>query len=169
MSDVAKDHRMEDIMLYKQGSLTDAERVELEEHLRGCPECQATLEEVTAFLPLLQKALVPDEPSAEELLAWAKGQMRAQELAKAAQPAGFFTRMRVALVGFGLAAASTIFIVVQTLLRPMGPAMVAHSGVDAGARARGGIVAAPHRPEPESVDAGMDGGVDEGPGGGENE
>jgi len=154
MSDVAKEHRLEDIMLYKQGALTDAERAELEEHIRGCAECQATLETVTRFLPQLQQALVPDEPSAEELLAWAKAQMREKQ----AQPAGFFTRMRVALLGFGLATATAIAIAVEALL-PGATPLMAHSDVDAGAR--GGIVAAPHRPEPESVDGGMDGGTDE--------
>ncbi len=159
MSDVAKDHRLEDIMLYKQGSLTDEERAELEEHLRGCAECQATLEEVTRFLPALQKALVPDEPSAEELLAWGKAQMRARKLAQDAQPARFFTRMRVAVVGFALAGASAIFIAVQALLQPMGPAMVVQSGEDAGSGGR--VLSAPrpphkHRPD---VDAGMDAGT----------
>jgi anti-sigma factor RsiW len=160
MSDVTKDHRLEDIMLYEGGAFTEAERAEFEEHLRGCPACQATLEEVRRFLPQLDRALEPDEPSPEELVAWARAQMRAKELAKAAQPAGFFTRVRVALIGFGLAAASTVFIVVQTLLRPMGPVVIAHAGEDGGAQAHGGLVAAPRRPQPKSEgDAGVEGGI----------
>jgi anti-sigma factor RsiW len=160
MSESKKDHRLEDIMMYAQGSLDDQERAELEEHLRGCPECQASLEEVQRFLPALQKALVPDEPSAEELLAWAKARMLEKARAKEAQPAGFFTRMRVAVVGFGLAAASAIVIALQTLVGPGTTPSMAHSEGDAGANR--GYVAAPHGPEPEvGPDAGPDAGLEE--------
>ena len=153
MSETPKNHRMEDVLLYEQDLLENDERRELEEHLRGCPECQATEVTVKRFLPMLHEALKPNELPAAELLARVKAQLRA----KAEQPAGFFTRMRVALVGFGLAAASAIVIAVQTLLQPAAAPLMAQTGADAGAR--GGIVSSPHRPEPEeSPDAGVDGG-----------
>jgi hypothetical protein len=82
-----------------------------------------------------------------------------REKEKEAQPAGFFTRMRVALVGFGLAAASAAAIFVQSLLGPAGAPVMAHSGADAGAGK--GYVAAPHRPQPETPDAGPDAGLGE--------
>ena len=155
MSEVPKNHRRQDILLYEQNLLDEDERKELEEHLRGCAECQATQVTVKRFLPMLHEALKPNELPAEELLRRVKAQMREKKEA----PAALFTRLRVAVVGFGLAAASTIFIVVQTLLRPMGPGLVVHSGADAGMRAHGGILSSPHRPEPEeSPDAGVDGG-----------
>lgn len=156
MSDVKKDHRLEDILLYKQGLLEGEELVELEQHLPGCAECQATLETVGQFLPAMREALKPRELPAEVMLARAKAAMRA----KKEKPAGFFTRMRVAFVGFALAAASAIAIALQTLLQPAAAPLMAHTGVDAGAQAHGGIVSAPHRPEPEQgPDAGVDGGV----------
>jgi anti-sigma factor RsiW len=155
MSEVPKNHRRQDILLYEQNLLDEDERKELEEHLRGCAECQATQVTVKRFLPMLHEALKPNELPAEELLRRVKAQMRA----KAEAPAPFFTRVRVAVVGFGLAAASTAFIVVQTLLQPVGPAMVVHSGTDAGA----GVVSSPRRPErEENEDAGVDGGMDAG-------
>jgi anti-sigma factor RsiW len=158
MTDIKKDHRLEEILMYADGALTDAERAELEEHIRGCPECQANLEEVGRFLPMLHKALAPDEPSPEELVAWAKAKMREEE----AQPAGLFTRMRVALVGFGLATATAIFLFVQSLLGSGAPPLIAHSDVDAGPR--GGVMLAPRPPgfsesSDASPDAGVDGGV----------
>jgi hypothetical protein len=55
-------------------------------------------------------------------------------------------------VGFALATASTVFVLAQTLLRPLGPVMVVHSKADAGV----GVVAAPRRPP--SADGGIDGG-----------
>ena len=164
MSDMKKDHRLEDIMMYAEGALTPEERVELEEHMRGCPECQATLETVKQFLPALQKALVPDEQSPEELLAWAKAQLREEERGEK-RPAGFFTRMRFAMVGFALAGVAAIVIAIEALLPSLEPALVAKSGADAGATAHGGYVAAPRRPGWDAVsDAGSvrDGGEDAG-------
>ena len=157
MSEVKKDHRRQDILLYEQNLLDEDERRELEEHLRGCVECQATQVTVKRFLPMLHEALRPNELPAEELLARVKAQMRAKKEA----PAPFFTRLRVALVGFALAAASTVFIVAQTLPRPLGPAMVVHSKADAGA----GVVAAPRPPGWEGPDAGADAGTGETGGG----
>jgi len=146
MTDVKKDHREEDIIMYEEGFLDAKERAELEEHMRGCPECQATLESVRLFLPALQKALIPEEQSPEELLAWAKAEMRKEEREEEKRPAGFFTRMRLTIVGFALAGAAAIVIAIEALLPSLEPALVAHSGEDAGARAHGGIVSAPHRP-----------------------
>jgi anti-sigma factor RsiW len=158
MSENAKDHRLEDILLYEQNLLEDEERRELEEHMRGCAECQATLQTAKKFLPMLHEALEPDEPSAEELLARAKAEMRRKAEEKAAAPASIFTRMRVAVVGFGLAAASAAFIAAQMLLRSAGPAMVAHGDADAGHS--NGVMTAP-RPQPQaSEDGGVDGGGD---------
>ena len=143
MTDVKKDHRLEEIMMYAEGALTPEERSELEEHMRGCAECQASLETVKHFLPALQRALTPEEQSPEELLAWAKAQMREKEREEAQRPAGFFTRMRVAIVGFALAGAAAIAIAIEALLPRLQPALVA-KGEDAGPRS--GYMAAPHRP-----------------------
>jgi hypothetical protein len=103
--------------------------------------------------------------SPEELLAWAKAEMRKEELEEAKRPAGFFTRMRVAIVGFALAGAAAIVIAFEALLPSLEPALVAKVE-DAGPRS--GIVAAPHRPgwvSDSVTDAGSvrDGGVDAGP------
>jgi anti-sigma factor RsiW len=72
---IKKHDRLEDLMLYAGSSLDLAERTELEAHLKTCADCQRELKDIRLFLPALQKALVPDEPSAEELLAWGKSEM----------------------------------------------------------------------------------------------
>jgi anti-sigma factor RsiW len=162
MTDVKKDHREEDIIMYEEGFLDAEERAELEEHMRGCAECRATHESVKLFLPALQKALIPEEQSPEELLAWAKARMREEEQEEEKRPAGFFTRMRVAIMGFALAGAAAIAIAIQALLPSLEPALVA-KGEDAGARA--GVMSAPRRPGWDSAsDVGSvgDGGEDAG-------
>jgi anti-sigma factor RsiW len=153
MTETAKNHRMEDILLYEQNLLEDDERRELEEHLRTCAECQATVVTVKKYLPMLHEALKPNELPAEELLARVKAQMRAKHKA----PVGFFTRMRVTVVGFALAAATAIFIAVQALLQPFEPALVGSAGVDGGAKR---VLAAPRPPRMERPDAGVDGGIE---------
>jgi len=163
MSENPKNHRMQDILLYEQNLLEDDERKELEEHLKDCAACQATVVTVKKYLPMLHEALKPNELPPEVLLARVKAQMRekdrAKELASNAQPAGFFTRMRVAMVGFALAGVAAIVIAIEALLPSLEPALVAKSGADAGAPARGGYVAAPR---PPGWDSESDGGEDAG-------
>jgi anti-sigma factor RsiW len=78
MSDTPKNHRQKDLLAYVQDLLEPNERRELEEHMRGCADCQKTLEEVRAFLPALQKALTPQEMSSEQM--WSKVKAQARDL-----------------------------------------------------------------------------------------
>ena len=169
MSDHPKNHRMEDLLLYEQNLLEEDERKELEEHLRGCAECQATQVTVRKFLPMLHEALRPNELPAEELLRRVKAQMRekGRALSDSGTEAGtsfaaVFTRMRLAILGFALAGAAAIAIAIQALLPSREPALVA-KGEDAGAP--GKRVAAP-RPLGWVSDSVTDGGS-EGDGGGD--
>jgi len=158
MNENKKDHRMEDILLYEQNLLEPDERTELEEHMPGCAECQATLAKVKHYLPVLKLALQPNELPAEELLRRAKAQVEANKekpLAKVLR----FRRLRVVASGFALAGAAAI--AVQSLLPSLEVAMVAKGDPDAGKKS--GILAAPRRP-PMVGDAGLDGGgTDTGP------
>ncbi len=79
MTETKKNHRRQDILLYEQNLLEGDERRELEEHMRDCPECQATLVEVKRFLPRLHEALKPKELPAEELLRRVKAQMETKD------------------------------------------------------------------------------------------
>ena len=122
--------------------------------MRGCADCQKTLEEVRAFLPALQKALTPQEMSSEQM--WSKVKAQARDLPPKKEP--FFTRMRIALAVSGAALATTVLIVLQPLLQPIESGAVAKKE-----QPKAGIVAAPRRLEPEDagVDAGFasDGGI----------
>jgi anti-sigma factor RsiW len=159
MSETKKDHRMQDILLYEQNLLDEDERKELEEHLPGCAECQATLVKVKHYLPLLKQALEPNELPAEELLRRVKAQMQAKKGAKVLP----FRRARVAVAGFALAGAAAAAIAVQSFLPSLETAMVAKGDQDAGAKS--GTVAAPRRPQRGDGGAdggsGMDGGIGE--------
>ncbi len=149
-----KDHRREDILLYQQNYLDAAERAELEAHMRDCAACQATMEKVARFLPALQQALTPKLRSSAELLAAAKAQLAADERKPARLP---LWQPVVAWLGL-TAASAVIFLVLKPGPGPGPGPDIAHSGqVDAGQA--GGMVAAPHRPEFEDHDAGMDGGM----------
>ena len=164
MSDAPKDHRSRDVLAYKQGFLEGAELAELEAHLRDCASCQATLERVSKFLPALQQALTTELRSTAELWASAQAEFAAQKL-KRKQPRSSLLGLRLWLSAAALSAATTIFLVARPLLQAAGPELVVHPAPDAGARA--GIVAAPHRPESGSVDAGMDAGMEADAGEGE--
>jgi anti-sigma factor RsiW len=143
-----KHHRQKDLLAYVQGFLGPEETRELEEHMRGCPDCQKTLEEVRRFLPALQQALTPQVMPTEVMWANVQRQFRSRPPAK--EP--FFTRMRVALMASGAALATTILIVIRPLLTQAGPDMVAERQ-----QSPGGRVFAPRRPEPP--DAGPDAGM----------
>jgi anti-sigma factor RsiW len=136
MSDARKDHRRQDILLYQQGYLDDAERAELEAHMRDCPSCQATMEKVARFLPALQQALTPKLRSSAELLAAVKAQMAAVDRKPARVP--FWN-----LAWLGLAVASAAVAVLVLRPSPQVP--------------RPSMVYSPHRPGWD-VDAGPDGG-----------
>ncbi len=153
-SEIPKDHRMEDLVLYEENLLDPDERRELEEHLRGCAECQATLLKVKHTLPLLHEALKPRELPAEELLRRAKAQVQANKEKRAAKVL-VFRRARVAVMGFAVAAAAAAGLLVLVQTRQVGPGTVVQAGEDAGARS--GYVAAPR---PQNVDAGVDGGAE---------
>jgi len=162
MSDAPKDHRSRDVLAYKQGFLEGAELAELEAHLRDCASCQATLERVSKFLPALQQALTTELRSTAELWASAQAEFAAKQRQK--KPRRSLLGLRLWVSAAAISAATTIFLVARPLLQATGPEL-AHSGADAGARA--GIVAAPHRPESGSVDAGMDAGMEADAGEGE--
>src|ERR1700722_8235331 len=149
MTDTPKHHRQQDLLAYVQDFLEPAERRELEEHMRGCADCQKTLEEVRAFLPALQKALTPEEISSAEMLARVKAQMRASAPRK--EP--FFTRMRIALTVGGAAVATTVLIVLQPLLQQGETGAAAKKE-----QPKSGYGAAPRRAE-EPLDAGPDAGL----------
>jgi anti-sigma factor RsiW len=158
MSEIPKDHRMEDLVLYQENLLEPDERRELEEHLRTCAECQATLAKVRRTLPLLHEALQAKELPAEEL--WRRAQ--AEVAAKRTRPLAKvlpFRRAKLAVAGFVAAAAVAAAIAVQSLLPSLESGAVAHSGVDAGNTP--GTVAAPRRPGARADDAGLDAGDDE--------
>jgi hypothetical protein len=57
MSDWTKSHLEEEVLAYEQGFLTDDENMEMEHHMRGCSECQQTLEGVTSCLPEMYPGL----------------------------------------------------------------------------------------------------------------
>jgi len=155
MSEIPKDHRMEDLVLYQENLLEPEERRELEEHLRTCAECQATLVKVRRTLPLLHEALQATELPAEEL--WRRAQ--AEVAAKKTRPLAkvlAFRRTKLAVAGFVAAAAAAAAIAVQSLLPTLQSGAVARSGADAGATP--GTLAAPRRPDAQAGDAGMDGG-----------
>jgi len=146
MSDAPRDHRRQDILLYQQGYLEDAERAELEAHLRDCASCQATMEKVARFLPALQQALTPKLRSSAELLAAVKAQMAAKERQPARFPFWSF-----AWLGLAVASAAVAVIVLQ----PAAPKP----------QQRGGILNSPHRPGWDVDNGGPD--VDAGPDAGE--
>jgi len=137
MSDAPRDHRRQDILLYQQGYLEADERAELEEHLRDCAACQATMEKVARFLPALQQALTPKLRTSTELLAAVKAQMAAAERKPARFPFG-----RIAWLGLAVASAAVAFIVLQPSRYEPKP----------------GVVYSPRRPVSD-VDAGPDAGT----------
>jgi predicted anti-sigma-YlaC factor YlaD len=148
MSDAPKDHRRQDILLYQQGYLDEAERAELEAHMRDCASCQATMEKVARFLPALQQALTPKLRSSAELLAAVKAQMAAAESEKRAR----FTIGPLAWLGLAVAAAGVAFIVLQPPPRGSQP--------DVLNTPRPGMVYAPRPPGwDQDGDAGPDGGM----------
>jgi anti-sigma factor RsiW len=163
MADTPKHHRQRDLLAYVQDFLDPEERRELEEHMKDCPDCQKTLEEVRRFLPALQKALTPEEVSTAEMWSRVQAEMRNRPPVKEKEP--FFTRMRLALAVSGAALATTVLIVLQPLVQQGEVGAVAKrqqqpaSGIVA-APHRPGYVAAPHRPGYEE-DAGPDGGLPE--------
>ena len=146
MSDVNdKDHRLEDILAYQQGFLSNEKKAELEQHLRGCEACQRTFKEVSSFLPAMQQALTLNEPSSEEMLAKAMAQIRARP----PKPAPFLTRVRLGMLALAATAAGIIFTISQLLSTPAAIPVA-------------GIVDSPRPPVANQVDAGSDGGVDGG-------
>jgi len=162
MSDVPRNHRSQDVLAYKQGFLEGEALAEFEAHLRDCTECQATLERVSKFLPALQQALTTELRSTADLWASAQAEFVAQKL-KRKQPRSSLLGLRLWLSAAAVSAATAIFLVARPLLQAAGPELVVRPALDAGAR--GGMVAAPHRPGSENVDAGPDGGMKEDTGG----
>ena len=161
MADTPKHHRQRDLLAYVQDFLDPDERRELEEHMKGCADCQKTIEEVRKFLPSLQKALTPEEISSQEMLARVKAEMRNRPPMEKKEP--FFTRMRLAFAVSGAALATTVLIVLQPLLQQVENGAVAKRQQQPAS----GIVAAPHRPGfvPLEADGGPDGGLPEEDGG----
>jgi anti-sigma factor RsiW len=164
-----KDHRLEDVLSYKQGFLEGAALAEFEAHLRDCAACQATLESVSRFLPALQQALMPPQRSTEELWAAAQAQFARQQEEKR-KPRRNLLALRLWMPAFALSAAAAIFFIARPLLVGAGPELVVNPSPDAGAdyvaAPRGpvaGIVGSP-RPPNYDADAGPDAGVGSGGG-----
>jgi anti-sigma factor RsiW len=156
MTDAPKNHRLEDVLAYKQGFLEGEKLAEFEAHLHDCAACQASLESVSRLLPALQQALMPRERSTEELWASVQAQYAAEQKQKKPRPG--LLGLRVWLSAAAVSAAAAILLVARLLFQVAGPELAVRPGPDAGTRAHPGIVAAPHRPGSESVDGGMDGG-----------
>jgi len=150
-----KDHRLEDALAYRQGFLEGDELAAFEAHLRECPECQATLERVSKFLPALQQALTMEESESDmEVLA----AVRAAAGPAKREKSPLMVRLRAAWAGFALTAAAVAYFVLLPLLRTGGGEVLAGQEQDAGAKSSN--VAAPQRPpRPEVLDAGPDGGL----------
>jgi anti-sigma factor RsiW len=161
MAETPKHHRQRDLLAYVQDFLDPDERRELEEHMKGCPDCQKTLEEVRKFLPALQKALTPEEISSAEMMARVQVEMRKRPAVEKKEP--FFTRMRLALAVSGAALATTVLIVLQPLLQQGEVGAIAKKQQ----KPASGYVAAPHRPGWEALqaDGGPEGGVSQEDGG----
>jgi len=143
MTDIPKHHRQKDLLAYAQDFLEPDEKRELEEHLKGCADCQATLEEVRSFLPAVREALAPPQVSTEELWESAQRAFRRKQAAKAETKQPFFTWVRVALLAGGAAVAATILVLIQPFQhhprqrvyyapRPPGAVLVRDAGPDAG-------------------------------------
>jgi anti-sigma factor RsiW len=162
-----KDHRLEDALAYRQGFLEGDELAAFEAHLKECPECQATLERVSKFLPALQQALTMEERESDvEVLAAVRAAAGAAEasakaVVKASGPARRYQRRWAIPAAVALGASAAVFFVLVQPRGGAGPDTIAHQpGEDAGPEKR--VFAAPHPPpRPKASDAGPDGGVGE--------
>jgi predicted anti-sigma-YlaC factor YlaD len=142
MSDAPKDHRLQDVLAYRQGFLEGPRLAEFEAHLRDCASCQATLEGVSRFLPAVQQTLTtPKLPSTPELWATMQAQSRAQRETK--KPRRNLLGLRIGMAAAAVSAAAVIFLVARPLLQGEGPEVV---------------MGAPHPPQSPAPDGGVDAG-----------
>src|SRR4051812_10148104 len=108
----------DDLVLHFYGEAGPEHEVVIDEHLRGCPECQVAWTELTETLALVEAARVPEPDAGFEQRIWARVQQQLPETAAAAAATGrvlpFRLTRRAGVIGALVAAAAVVTLLVAT-------------------------------------------------------